>query len=165
MTSASQFKPVFNHTMIRVKDPVKSREFYEGVLGMKHIVQFDFAAAKFTLHFFGYDVPEHILQDSTSVEEKRNYVFSVPGVLELTHNWGTESDPEFQGYASGNSEPGKGFGHIGISVDDVEGFCAYLEAKSVPFKKRLSDGSMNNIAFALDPDSYWVEVLPKKISL
>lgn len=34
------------------------------------------------------------------------------GVLELTHNHGTETDPEFKGYASGNSDPGRGFGHI-----------------------------------------------------
>ena len=26
-----------------------------------------------------------------------------------THNWGTESDPEFKGYHNGNSEP-RGFG-------------------------------------------------------
>lgn len=34
------------------------------------------------------------------------------GVLELTHNHGTETDPDFKGYASGNSDPGRGFGHI-----------------------------------------------------
>ena len=34
------------------------------------------------------------------------------GVLELTHNHGTESDPNFKGYASGNADPGRGFGHI-----------------------------------------------------
>ncbi|KAJ3220108.1 Lactoylglutathione lyase [Dinochytrium kinnereticum] len=160
---AEQYRPVFNHTMVRVRDPVKSREFYEGILGMKHITSFDFPAAKFTLHFLAFSVPENILTAST--EEKAKYVFSTPGVLELTHNWGTESDPEFAGYSSGNSEPGKGFGHIGISVDDVNGFCEYLESKSVPFKKRLSDGSMNNIAFALDPDGYWVEILPKGLKI
>lgn len=34
--------------------------------------------------------------------------------IELCHNWGTETDPEFKGYANGNSEPGRGFGHIAI---------------------------------------------------
>ena len=34
------------------------------------------------------------------------------GILELTHNHGTENDLHFQGYSSGNSEPGRGFGHI-----------------------------------------------------
>lgn len=32
----------------------------------------------------------------------------------------TQSDPEFKGYANGNSEPGRGFGHIAYSVDDVQ---------------------------------------------
>ena len=74
------------------------------------------------------------------------------GVLELTHNHGTETDAGFAGYASGNSDPGRGFGHIAISVPDIQACCARLEALEVPFKKRLSDGKMHNIAFVLDPD-------------
>jgi lactoylglutathione lyase len=79
------------------------------------------------------------------------YYFLI-GMLELTHNHGTESDPNFQGYASGNADPGRGFGHIAITVDDVEKACERLEKLNVPFKKRLTDGKMKNIAFILDPD-------------
>lgn len=46
------------------------------------------------------------------------WMFGRPAVLELTHNWGTESDPSFAGYHAGNSEP-RGFGHIGLAVPDV----------------------------------------------
>lgn len=74
------------------------------------------------------------------------------GVLELTHNHGTESDANFQGYASGNAEPGRGFGHIAITVDNIEVACARFEQLGVPFKKRLTDGKMKHIAFILDPD-------------
>ena len=74
------------------------------------------------------------------------------GVLELTHNHGTESDPEFKGYASGNEDIGRGFGHIAITVDDIEKACARLEQLNVTFKKRPSDGTMKDIAFVLDPD-------------
>jgi hypothetical protein len=41
-------------------------------------------------------------------------------IFSSTHNHGTESDENFKGYASGNEEPGKGFGHIAFSVDDVQ---------------------------------------------
>lgn len=36
-------------------------------------------------------------------------MFSQPATLELTHNWGTESNSNFKGYHSGNDEP-KGYG-------------------------------------------------------
>ena len=77
---------------------------------------------------------------------------SPSGILELTHNHGTESDSKFRGYASGNTEPGRGFGHIAITVDNIEVACARFEKLGVPFKKRLTEGKMKNIAFLLDPD-------------
>jgi lactoylglutathione lyase len=44
----------------------------------------------------------------------------------------------------------------------IVGFCARLEAAGVRFQKRLADGRMKTIAFALsEPDGYWVEVLPR----
>jgi lactoylglutathione lyase len=82
------------------------------------------------------------------------YLYILLGVLELTHNHGTESDPDFKGYASGNSDPGRGFGHIAITVDDLEKACARFEQLGVNFKKRPSDGAMKHIAFILDPDGY-----------
>lgn len=78
--------------------------------------------------------------------------FEPAGVLELTHNHGTESDTSFSGYASGNSEPGKGFGHIAITVPNVAAACERFEKLGVPFKKKLTDGKMKDIAFILDPD-------------
>lgn len=82
---------------------------------------------------------------------------SYSGILELTHNHGTET-LETTPYHSGNSDP-KGFGHIAITVDDIEAACARFERLGVPFKKRLTDGKMKHIAFILDPDGYWIEVV------
>lgn len=40
------------------------------------------------------------------------WMFQQPACLELTHNHGTEDDPDWQAH-SGNAEP-KGYGHIGF---------------------------------------------------
>jgi len=109
----------------------------------------------FTVYFLAFDHSN----GTFSQEDKRTSIFGREGVLELTHNHGTESDPEFKGYASGNEDIGRGFGHIAITVDDIEKACARLEQLDVPFKKRPSDGKMKDIAFVLDPDGYWVELV------
>ncbi|OSC96765.1 glyoxalase I, partial [Trametes coccinea BRFM310] len=139
----------FNHTMLRVKDPKVSLKFYTEILGMDLVAKNEFET--FTLYFLAFD------NGTNTTAENR---FSREGILELTHNHGTESDPNFQGYANGNSDPGRGFGHIAITVDDVEAACARFEQLGVRFQKRLTDGKMKHIAFILDPDGYWIEVLP-----
>ncbi|KAF4620882.1 hypothetical protein D9613_000062 [Agrocybe pediades] len=149
----------FNHTMLRVKDPKVSLAFYQDVLGMDLYSEQKFD--DFTLYFLAFN---HDGRDLTQ-EEKNAARFSREGVLELTHNHGTENDPEFKGYASGNTDPGKGFGHIAITVDDVEKACERFEKLGVQFKKRPSDGKMRNIAFILDPDGYWIEIVPGQIKL
>ncbi|KZT43561.1 glyoxalase I [Sistotremastrum suecicum HHB10207 ss-3] len=143
----------YNHTMIRVKDPKVSLKFYTEVVGMELLKEEAFES--FTLYYLGFDHSEGAL----TAEQKTAERFKREGVLELTWNHGTESDASFKGYASGNSEPGKGFGHLAITCDSVEDACAYFEKQGVPFKKRLSDGTMKDIAFILDPDGYWIEVL------
>jgi lactoylglutathione lyase len=81
--------------------------------------------------------------------------------VELTHNHGAEDDPSFT-VANGNSEPGRGFGHLAVSVDNIELACKRLEDAGYTFQKKLTEGRMRNIAFVKDPDGYWVEILPMK---
>jgi len=150
----------FNHTMIRIKDPKVSLPFYLDTLGMDLLAEQNMG--DFTLYFLGYD---HNGISKQSTEEKAKARFDREGILELTHNHGTESDANFQGYASGNTEPGRGFGHIAITVDNIETACARFERFGVPFKKRLNEGKMRNIAFLFDPDGYWVEVVPSALTL
>ena len=147
---------VLNQTMLRVRDPIASPTFYRDVLGMTLLQQLDFAEMRFSLYFLAYLAEgETIPQDPA---ERARFIFSRETTLELTHNWGTESDPDFAGYHSGNDEP-RGFGHLGISVPDVDAACTRFETLGVPFRKRPQDGKMKGIAFITDPDGYWIEIL------
>jgi lactoylglutathione lyase len=44
---------------------------------------------------------------------------------------------------------------------DVYAACEELVAKGVKFQKKPDEGRMKGIAFALDPDGYWVEIIPR----
>jgi lactoylglutathione lyase len=123
------------HTMIRVVDLKKSIQFYTDILKMNLLRQKDYPVGKFTLAFLGYGNES----DET--------------VIELTHNWDTES------YNMGDA-----FGHIAIEVDDVYKAC---EAMKKSGGKIIRDaGPMNAgstiIAFVEDPDGYQIELIGKK---
>lgn len=146
---------VFNHTMLRVKDPRASLDFYTRVLGFTLARKVDFDAAKFSLYFLVLvDDPNQIPDGD---EQRRQWLARQQGVLELTHNHGTESE-EGPVYHDGNRDP-RGFGHICISVPDIRAACERFEQLGVPFQKRLTDGMMKSIAFIKDPDGYWVEII------
>ena len=148
---------VFNQTMIRIKDPNISLDFYTRILGMKLYRKLDFPDMKFTLYFLAMarDVDENNVPDDDN--KRTTWTFNQRAMLELTHNWGTESDNSFS-YHNGNSEP-QGFGHIGFSVPDVYVASKRFEKLGVKFIKKPDDGKMKGLAFIEDPDGYWIEIL------
>ncbi|MFP6781708.1 MAG: VOC family protein, partial [Gammaproteobacteria bacterium] len=102
---------VMNQTMLRVRDPEVTIPFYRDILGMTLLTRFDFEEMQFSLYFMGYlGDGETIPEDAA---ERAKWVFGLPALVEITHNWGTESAKDFVGYHDGNAEP-QGFGHIGI---------------------------------------------------
>ena len=125
------------HTMVRVKDLDASIAFYE-LLGLKETRRSESEKGRFTLVFMAPPGQEEC-------------------PVELTHNWGTEDDPDF-GYHNGNDQP-QGFGHIGFSVPDVYQACERLESLGVEFVKKPDAGKMKGLAFIKDPDGYWIEIL------
>ncbi|KAF5724738.1 lactoylglutathione lyase [Fusarium mundagurra] len=141
-----------NHTMLRVKDAEKSLKYYQEVLGMSRLRTLENPEAGFNLYFLGYpgDQPFPEGQDENTVTHRE-------GLLELTWNYGTEKDENFH-YHDGNSQP-QGFGHICVSVDNIDAACKRFEDLNVSWKKRLTDGRMKNVAFLLDPDGYWIELV------
>lgn len=123
------------HTMLRVGDLKRSLAFYTDVLGMRLLRQADYPTGKFTLAFVGYG------------EE------SDEAVLELTHNWDTDS------YDLGN-----GYGHIAIEVDDAYKACEAVKQRGGKVTREA--GPMKHgttvIAFVEDPDGYKIEFIQKK---
>lgn len=121
------------HTMLRVSNLDRSIAFYTNVLGMTLLRRDDYPEGKFTLAFLGFGSEEHNT------------------VLELTHNWETES-----------YELGTAFGHIAIGVEDVYATCE--AAQKVGAKVVRPAGPMLHnpkiiLAFLEDPDGYKVELL------
>nr|WP_294864281.1 lactoylglutathione lyase [uncultured Pseudogulbenkiania sp.] len=122
------------HTMLRVGNLERSLAFYQEVLGMRLLRRNDYPEGRFTLAFVGYgDESAHT-------------------VLELTHNWDTDS------YELGNA-----YGHIAIEVDDAAAACDMVRAKGGKVVREA--GPMKHghtvIAFVEDPDGYKIEFIQK----
>lgn len=146
---------VFNHTMLRVKDPKISLEFYSRVLGMQVLRKLDFEELEFSLYFLAkLEEGDSLAPD---LDNRSLQTFAISGVLELTHNWGTEEQQDFA-YHNGNGEP-QGFGHICFSVPNLDSAIKWLDANKVEFVKRPEDGKLRDVAFIKDPDGYWIEII------
>jgi lactoylglutathione lyase len=89
-------------------------------------------------------------------DEAVNYFLGVPGreqpELELTHNFGVDA-----------YEIGTGYGHIAITIDDMEATLAALAEKGIeperpPYSVR-EGGSL--LCFVRDPDGYRIELIER----
>ena len=122
----------FLHTMIRVGDLERSIKFYTETLGMKLLRKKDYPGGRFTLAFVGYG------------DEKDNTV------VELTHNWDTES-----------YDLGGGFGHLAFGVEDIYATCEIMRSQGASIVRE--PGPMKHgttvIAFVEDPDGYKIELI------
>lgn len=157
-------RPTWQQTMLRIADPVKSLAFYKDVMGMTLIDSFDFPQWKFGIYFL-VTLPEGETYDLTpGTTEAHDYMWGIEGTaLELTHNYGTENpSSSFEGYHAGNQEK-DGFGHIAFNTDDVYAACERLDEAGITFKKKPDEGRMKGLAFAYDPDGYWVEIVKRGV--
>lgn len=122
------------HTMLRVGNLDRSLMFYTDIIGMHLLRRKDYPEGRFTLAFVGY-------QDEDQ-----------GAVIELTHNWDTES------YDLGN-----GYGHIAIEVEDAYDTCATIKARGGLVVRDA--GPMKHgttvIAFVEDPDGYKIELIQR----
>lgn len=161
--------------MLRIKDPAASLPFYRENFGLTLIACIRFPNHKFDLYFLAslpegesYTLDPHS-QAAIDYLWEGNYGGHKGAVLELKHNYGTQ-EKAGPVYHPGNQlkdpkkkNPGRdGFGHIAFNTNDVHAACETLERNGVKFKKRPDEGRMPNIAFVLDPDGYWVEIVGRK---
>ncbi len=124
----------FLHTMYRITDPERSREFYEA-LGLE----------------LRRELP--IVRDGEL--EATNYFFGAPGQeeeLELTFN-----------HDGRTYDLGTGYGHIALGVDDLTATLERLEAGGItperePYRVR-EGGSL--LCFVRDPDDYRIELIER----
>eukprot|EP00605_Chrysophyceae_sp_TOSAG23-4_P000576 GSChrysophyteH1.ASY1.ANO1.653.1 assembled CDS len=151
-------------TMLRIKDPKITIPFYEKNFGFKLLHKYDFEQWKFSLYFMGILPPERMAswpEPGTKEAELATWTMNYgESCLELTHNWGTEDDDSFA-VNNGNVEPHRGFGHIAVMTPNVQASCDELDANGVKFQKKPNEGRMKGLAFALDPDGYWIEVISR----
>ena len=155
----------WQQTMLRIKDPVASVDYYSKNFGMTLIAKLDFPQWQFALYFLA-SLPEGTAYDlDPTSDEAAAYLWSGDYAghknvaLELTHNYGTEklegavyhggNAMEDEGLGAGGRD---GFGHIAFNCDDVYASCARLEAAGGSFKKKPDEGRMKGLAFAYDPD-------------
>ena len=122
------------HTMLRVGNLERSLQFYTEVLGMKLLRQEEYPDGKFSLAFVGYG-------------DEENHT-----VLELTHNWDTDS------YDLGN-----GFGHVAIAVPDAVAACEQIKQRGGKVIREAGPKMHGTIvlAFVEDPDGYKIELIER----
>jgi lactoylglutathione lyase len=124
----------FLHTMVRITDPEKSRQFYEAL---------------------GFEFERDMDIVRNGEVEATNYFYSLGdqrSVLELTYN-----------HDGRTYDLGTGYGHIALAVDDLQASLARLAQQGIeperePYRVR-EGGSL--LCFVRDPDGYRIEIIDR----
>jgi lactoylglutathione lyase len=122
------------HTMYRITNPERSRDFYEA-LGLDFRRDMD------------------IVRDGE--REATNYFFGVPDQdeeLELTYN-----------HDGRTYDLGTGYGHVAFAVDDLDHTLTQLKEQGIEPERepyRVREGG-SRICFVQDPDGYRIELIDR----
>ena len=101
------------HTMIRVKNIEKSKEFFCDLLGLQEFKRKDSEEGKYTLVFLAAPNQQDI-------------------AIELTHNWDT----------SEIYSEGRNFGHLAFEVSNIYEICEKMQRSGVTINRPPRDGRM-----------------------
>jgi lactoylglutathione lyase len=126
--------PRYLHTMYRITDPAKSRQFYEAL---------------------GFELRKESEIVRNGELEATNFFYRLPGQdeeLELTFN-----------HDGRTYEQGTAYGHIALAVDDLEETLSGLSQLGIDPEKppyRVREGG-SLLCFVRDPDGYRIELIEK----
>ncbi|GMG51706.1 unnamed protein product [Ambrosiozyma monospora] len=138
-----------NRTTLHVANLSKSLKWYSENLLMTQVKVIETPAYKSSF----------VVYDSQGQPNKGKPLAQRSGVVELRQLLNSNAK-----VYSGNSDPYRGFGHLCVSVSNIVQSQRELLEKGVDFKKKLEDGRQHNIAFILDPDGYWIELIENEIN-
>lgn len=146
-----ELDPVFSSVMIRVKEASKAIPFFNR-LGFSVVARQDRDDERATDFYLA-------MSDKSGDGAAWAYEQRACSVT-VRQEWGMEYTIEHP-YTNGNTRPFRGFGHVGITVDDVYDAMDKLEKAGHKVVRKPSPfADVGSIAFIAEPSSdYWVEVI------
>merc|ERR1719203_903976 len=103
VTECKEYK--MQQTMLRVKHPKVSLDFYTKVLGFHLIMHRDFPQWGFSVYFVAYLPEEEIAKvKKMTPEQQWDYCMCCPACVEITWNHGSETESATHIYNTGNSD-------------------------------------------------------------
>ena len=151
-------------TCLRIKYPEKTIEFFIKNFGMILLDKKEFNDRGVTFYFLISPKDKTTKYPLPSSKESQDLLWSFNdnygGILQLRYDHGANNDPDYK-INNGNIEPNRGFGHIAFNTNDVYKACELLEKNGVTFKKKPDEGRMKGLAFAYDPNGYWIEIVKR----
>lgn len=151
---------VFAGVKLRVQDPRTALPFFSR-LGFKHVARIDEPSRKATQYYLAYSSATGAKGEPKEVAEW--VVGRREPLLQLEHAWGVEEQEE-KVYVNGNVKPYRGFGHVGIVVDDIYKTVQELEGDGYAVVRKPGPfADVGDIAFVAEPSAgYWVEVIKRE---
>lgn len=146
----------YARTMLRIHDPAKMVPFFER-LGMLRLAVINDTEAGIDHYYMGY-----VNKDFTIPTQGINQWITnlQTPVVHLRHNW---KNPE-SALANGNEKPHRGFGHLGIIVDDIYSTTKHMEEAGYGVVRKPSPFlDVGEISFVKDDDmtGYWIEIIAR----